>query len=412
MAEKLSENDAEKLLGILTEIKTTHAAIQADHVKFGKADSETLVKLDKVNEDMLALHKKYDDGEKQREALARQITDRREAEQPKSFGERIIEDEGLKTFLKNGARGAYVVTLKGWNTKDIVGLSTVMPQQLNVWAGGPRLPFGVRQLIPQGRTTAGAVEYMRETAFANNADVVAEGAQKPKSDKEFAAVESTIRTIAHIFKVSRQSYEDLPGLGSQIEANGVYGVQLKEDQQFINGTGATPQLEGLMKVATAAPVAPAPPAGIPANNLIDALGTAVFDLATKGYLADGSVVNPANWGTVAMIKNQQGNYMFANPMEYAPNMRVWGTTLAMSANMAAGNFLTGAFRGNSLILDREEVNAVVAEQNVDDFEKNMLTVRVEERVGLLIYTAAAFEKGVVPAAAVTGGNNEEGGRRR
>jgi HK97 family phage major capsid protein len=83
-------------------------------------------------------------------------------------------------------------------------------------------------------------------------------------------------------------------------------------------------------------------------------------------------------------------------LEYGPNATLWGARMVMSANMTAGNFLAGAFRGNSLLVDREEVNVQVAEQNVDDFEKNMYTVRIEERLANVVFTPAAFEKGVVP----------------
>jgi HK97 family phage major capsid protein len=228
--------------------------------------------------------------------------------------------------------------------------------------------------------------------------VVAEGAAKPKSDKVFTPTTQPVETIAHFFKVSRQSYEDLPGLAAQIESNGIYGVQLKEDQQLLNGTGTAPQLKGFMPVAAAAPA----PGGTDAT-LVDAVGAAIFDLASKGYMADGSVMNPADWGGVAMLKNSQGNYLFANPIAYSSTMSLWGTRLVLSSQMTAGNFLVGAFRGNSLILDREEVNVRVAEQNVDDFEKNMLTILVEERLTLLIFTAAAFEKGVTPVVVAAGG---------
>jgi HK97 family phage major capsid protein len=188
-----------------------------------------------------------------------------------------------------------------------------------------------------------------------------------------------------------------------IESNGIYGVQLKEDQQLLNGTGTPPQLRGFMTVAAAAP-------GAAGGTLVDAVGAAIFDLAAKGYMADGTVLNPADWGGIAMLTNAQGNYLFANPLAYNQALSLWGTRMVLSSQMTAGNFLVGAFRGNSLILDREEVNVRVAEQNVDDFERNLLTILVEERLALLIFTAAAFEKGTTPA--VLSAETESAARRR
>jgi HK97 family phage major capsid protein len=268
----------------------------------------------------------------------------------------------------------------------------------------PRPPIGVRTLVPQGRTTAGAVEYVEETSFTNAAAPVAEGQPKPKSDKVFVGRTSVVRTIAHYFKVSKQTADDLPFLMSQIENNGIWGVQTVEDNQLLNGSGSPPNLQGFNTVATAAPAPGAADA-----TIVDAVGVAVFDLAAKGFIPDGSVLNPVDWGLVAMMKNAQGNYIFANPMEYAAGGRLWGTKLVMSSHQAAGTFLVGAFQGNSQLLDREDVNVQIANQNEDDFIKNMLTVLIEERLALVIYTPAAFEKGITPVGGVLAA---EGSTRR
>lgn len=392
----LTDGDREEVKGILIEFKNQYKQVVDDIGRLGRADSSTLEKLDKLDTAMIEMRQKHDDAVKRAEMLEMKISERRaELEPPKSIGEIVISDPGFIAHIKSGSRQGYTVSIPH-GRKDITGVSRGIPQAMSDIAAGPRLATGVRQLVPQGNTTAGAVSYVSETSFTNAADVVAEGAPKPKSDKAFAPVTVPVETIAHYFKVSRQSYEDLPGLAAQIEANGLYGVALKEDQQLLFGTGTPPQLRGFMTVATAAPVPGTAAAGF---NTIDAVGAAIFDLAAKGHMADGTVMNPADWGAMAMLKNTQGMYLFANPISYTAAANLWGTRLVFSSQMTAGNFLVGAFRGNSLILDREEVNVRVAEQNEADFISNMLTVLVEERLALLIYRADAFEKGVRPVAA-------------
>jgi HK97 family phage major capsid protein len=387
--------DVQKLMDVLTGFKGQYETLDADFKKFGAAQSETVVKLGKLTDDMITLQTKYaDDTQKRLDAIEGKMNRTpAEPQRPKSIGEQVIADEKLVAFLKSGSQGSAVVAVKGplFEQKDILNVSRTWAEQMNVIAAGPRLPIGVRSLIPQGRTTAGAVVYVEETSFTNNAAPVAEGAAKPKSDKVFTPRTLPVETIAHYFKISRQTADDLPFLVAQVENNGIYGVQKVEDNQLLNGTGVSPQLKGIMPLATAAP---APGTGA---NLVDAIGAAIFDLAAKGYVPDGAVTNPADWGKVALLKNTQGNYIFANPMDYATGGRIWGVRLVQSANMAAGAFLAGAFQGNSQILDREDVNVQIANQNEDDFIKNMLTVRVEERLVLIVYQPAAFEKGVVPA---------------
>ena len=384
----LSQDERQQLIGMYKEMGESYKKLDAQ-IQKGAPAGEVKTKLDKIDEALMEFHGQHTAALARFDAIDAAIQKRASASL--SFGARVVGDPGMAAYLKAGGRGACTITLDGWRGKDILNLTTQLHERIDQIAPGPRLAVGVRSLIPQGNTTAGAVEYLRETAFTNNANIVEEGQPKPKSDKTFDAEQAIVRTIAHIFKVSKQTADDLPAVMAMIESNGIYGVQLKEDQQLLNGTGVAPQLTGFNTVAVAAPAA-----GGTGATLVDAIGAAVFDLAAKGYMPTGTVTNPADWGGVALLKNSQGNYIFANPMDYAANARVWGTSLVQSSNQAAGTFLVGAFQGHSLLLDREQVNVQVAEQNVDDFEKNMLTVRIEERIALLIYTAAAFEKGVTP----------------
>lgn len=408
----LTDTDREAVKGILIEFKNQYTQVKTDIEKLGKVDSSTLEKLDKLDTAMIEMRGKYDEIAMKATGFEDRIkTLLAKPAAPKGIGDLLVEDESFVAHAKSGSRAGWSKMFRQSlyaGAKDITGIGALLPSIQPGIASLPRLTTGVRSLIPQGNTTAGAVQYARELTFTNNANVVAEGAAKPKSDKTFEAVTEPVTTIAHYFKVSKQSYEDLSGLSAQIESNGIYGVQLKEDQQLLFGTGVAPQLEGFMTVAAAAP---APAAG---GTVIDAIGAAIFDLAAKGFLADGTVVNPVDWGAVAMLKNSQGNYLFANPMEYAGNERVWGVRRVLSSSMTAGNFLVGAFRGNSLLLDREEVSIQVATQNEDDFIKNLLTILIEERLVNLIFRTTAFEKGVTPAGlqAPASASSEHESRRR
>jgi HK97 family phage major capsid protein len=389
----LSEEDRAEILRMFTEMKTGYTTLSG-LIAENKPTGEVKTKLEKIDQSLMDFHSKHDAQIARMDGIERKIAERAaQMEPPKTIGEQFTEDKGFLAFIKSGGRGSYTAQVKGpLFHKDITGVSRLLPElQAGVIAAARSL-IGVRTLIPQGRTTAGAVQFVVETSFTNNAAPVAEGAAKPKSDKVFTPATLPVETIAHYFKVSRQSFDDLPFIAAQIEANGIYGVQKVEDNQIINGTGTSPQLKGFLPVignATAAPVG---------STLVDAIGIAVFELAAAGYMADGTVVNPADWGAVAMKKNSQGNYLFANPIDYSGIGRIWGTRLVMSSNIAAGVFFTGAFAGHSLLLDREDVNVQVATQNEDDFIKNMVTILVEERVVLIIGVPAAFKEGVVPAA--------------
>jgi HK97 family phage major capsid protein len=410
----LSQDDRAEVLRMFTEQTKKYGELSAA-IAAGKPQGEIKTAIDKIDADFVAMQEKYAEMGRRADVIEAALNRRpAETETPKSIGRQVVEDAGFLAAVKSPAgRFSYTVMVKTglWSQKaPVTGVSRGIPEPIATVTQGPRLPFGVRSLVPQGSTTAGAVSYVEETSFTNAAAPVLENTAKPQSAKVFTPKTQIVETIAHYFKISKQTLNDLPAVEAAIENNGVYGVQIVEDDQLLNGSGTAPNLRGFNTVAVAAP---APPVGPPAPTSIDAIGYAYFDLAAKGYLPDGVVMNPADWGKVAMLKNTQGNYIFANPIEYAAVPRLWGMRLVLSAKEAAGSFLVGAFTGNSQILDREQVNVQVATQNEDDFIKNMVTILVEERLTLLIFNAAAFEKGtaLLLAAEESEGPTGGGGRR-
>lgn len=401
---KLSSEDLKEWKGYLTQIGEQYKNVTTQIVTLGKANSDTIEKIEKITENMVKMQEKYEaEFQKRLDSLEVDLKKYRGGDgafSQKFLGEMFIQDEAVKAALKRGGRDLSAslnikAAITQFYAKDIVNVPKPA-QDLGLVVTPPRLPLGVRSLIPQGRTSAGAVEYVREDSFTNNAAPVTEGTLKPQSEKVISLQTAVIRTLAHFFVVTTQALDDLPFLSSLISQNGIYGIQKVEDGQLLNGTNVAPQLDGLMRNAVAAP-APVDQGDI-AANLIDALGVAAFDLAAKGYAADGFVVNPADWGTVALIKNSLGNYIFANPMDYSPSLRMWGMRGVMSTNMTAGDFLAGSFQGHSLLVDREDVNVAISYEDADNFRKNMATVRIEERLALLVLDPAAFEKGEVPVA--------------
>ncbi|MCH5548105.1 phage major capsid protein [Pseudomonas syringae pv. syringae] len=107
----------------------------------------------------------------------------------------------------------------------------------------------IRDLIAPGETEAGSLEYVRETGFTNNAATVPEGSAKPYSEIETALITASVRTIAHLFKASRQILDDAKALQSYIDARARYGLLLAEEAQLLYGSGAGANLQGLVPVA-------------------------------------------------------------------------------------------------------------------------------------------------------------------
>ena len=66
--------------------------------------------------------------------------------------------------------------------------------------------------------------------------------------------------------------------------------------------------------------------------------------------------------------------------------------------MTAGDFLVGAFKMGATVYDRMAVEVLISTENVDDFEKNLATMRAEERVAIAVKRPQAFTKGTFTTA--------------
>jgi hypothetical protein len=265
------------------------------------------------------------------------------------------------------------------STKDITGVSqswpALYPQVVPLTQ--PQIG-GVQSLIPSTPTTAGSIEYMEETTFTNLAAPVAEGAVKPKSEKTFTPRTSVVRTIAHYFKISKQTWDDLAMVAAVVERNGIYGVESKIEQQLLKGTGIAPELQGIYPLATATAT---PPAG---DTMIDSWLKAVGQLGALGYKANGIVCSWADWTAVALLKDTQERYIAST----APPL----PRVVQSPFLAAGEWIVGDFSQGSHIFERETVHVQVATQNEDDFIRNLITLLVEARLAHVVWRPAAFLK--------------------
>ena len=70
---------------------------------------------------------------------------------------------------------------------------------------------------------------------------------------------------------------------------------------------------------------------------------------------------------------------------------LWGLPV-VATEVAAfiGKFLTGAFQTGAQLFDREDANVVISTENADDFEKNLISIRCEERAALAVKRPEAF----------------------
>ena len=265
------------------------------------------------------------------------------------------------------------------------GVGFPVPQRLPGVVVPAQRRMTIRALLPSLNVTSGTFQYVRETSFANTAATVSETTQKPESAILTELKTAAIATIAHFIRASLQVLSDGPQLQNYIENRLRYGVAFAEELQLLKGSGVGSNIQGMLGLATpyAAPFAVASP------TKIDKLLLAIAQLHNSEYQATGIVMNPLDWAAMSLQKTTLGEYILSSPADStAPSL--WGIPVIATTAMTVGKFLCADFQQGCLLLDREQSRIDVSTEDADNFQKNLVTIRAEERVGLAILLPGAL----------------------
>ena len=257
----------------------------------------------------------------------------------------------------------------------------------------PDRALTVRDLIAPGTTTAGSIEFVQETGYTNNAAPVAETTAKPYSDLTFDLKSAPVRTIAHLFKISKQMLDDVAGLISYLDLRGTTGLKLKEENQLLFGSGTGQNIAGLVPQATAFDNA----LRKTGDTRIDTIRHAILQVRRAEYRATGIVLHPDDLEALDLTKDEEGRYIISDPVNGGPE-RVWRLDIVDTTAMPTGQFLVGALATAAQVFDRQQVTFEISTENTDDFEKNMATARIEERLALAVYRPESLVTGTFVAA--------------
>jgi HK97 family phage major capsid protein len=377
------------------EVKSFAEKVQTEMKNLGVATEETKTNADKALSEMNAISQRLTDVEQK---MAR----RGSGDQPpvlKSIGQHVVENDAVKNVLqqKNG-QARLTIELKdimsgsgSWGAGISPTNALTVPDRQALVSPAMR-QLVVRDLITPGTTTANAIEYPVETdnPASTAAAVVSEGARKPKSDITFDLKSVPVRTIAHWMKASRQIMDDVPQLQSYIDGRLRYGLGYVEENEIIYGDGTGQHLLGIVPQASAYSAA-----FTPANlQNIDTLRLASLQATLAFYPATGFVLHPTDWAKIELTKDLQARYIVGDPQN-SITPRLWNLPVVQTTAMQVSRFLTGAFRLGAQLFDRMSMEVLISTENEDDFVRNMITIRAEERLALAVYRPAAFIYGTL-----------------
>ncbi|HCS1121019.1 TPA: phage major capsid protein, partial [Salmonella enterica] len=348
--------------------------------KSGKLSEETKAAVDKMASEFNALR----EAEKTLRAAIGEL-EQHVAQMPlanakhivETVGQQVISAEALKTFSASVEGGKRVsIPVNAALISSGVAEGVVEPQRLPGIDTAPKQRLFIRDLIAPGRTSSPAIFWVQQTGFTNKAAVVAENTTKPYSDIAFATKITPVTTIAHMFKASKQILDDFAQLQSTVDAEMRYGLKYVEEQEILFGDGTGVHLHGIVPQASAFSAE----FRVEQQNGIDDLRLAMLQAQLARFPASGHVLHFIDWAKIELTKDTLGRYILANPSGLT-GPTLWGLpVVATEAAAFKGKFLTGAFNAGAQIFDREDANVVISTENADDFEKNMISIRCEERL--------------------------------
>jgi HK97 family phage major capsid protein len=328
----------------------------------------------------------------------------------KSIGTQLVESEAFGAVAKALKLSSQVdsgaielkgildrANLKATLTEGGLGSANVVPQDRQPGI----LPIlferlTVADLMPSGATNSNTVRYAKESVATNAAAPTAEGATKPESSLNFTVVDEPVRKIATTMKVADEMLEDLPQMVSYVNGRMVLFVQLAEEAQLLTGDGTPPDLVGLLNRSglTAAEAKGA-----------DDIATAIHKDITKIRVAsflepDAIVFHPNDWEAAQLESDANGQWFGGGPFTgpygngggpgALASRSYWGLRVVSTTAMTENTALLGAFATAAQIFRRSGITVQMTNSNEDDFKKNLVALRAEERLALAVYRPSAF----------------------
>jgi HK97 family phage major capsid protein len=306
--------------------------------------------------------------------------------------EALQQDPGFKALQRGDKHARISLQIEGLSVKTLVSdLNGVDTANGTIAAVAPRDPgyYGyafrppsLLSLLPSRPISSNAYEFVR-LSFSGDADVQAEGERKAEMDFTGDTETAKVQTIAVLATASKQILDDIATLRQELGRIMIEKVRAKADLALIDssGTGAN-YIEGLNTQSVAINTL--------SNAVPDRIGEALVAMQSAGYYPTVILMHPDEWFHIQSMKDAEGRYLYGDPATPAPPS-LWNLPVVTTPNLAVGRALL-VDATKVLVLDREQINLAISFENNDNFERNLVTLRAEMRIGLAVFDTAAVRR--------------------
>lgn len=260
----------------------------------------------------------------------------------------------------------------------------------------------LRNLFGAESISGNALTYFVEGAIETNStdygfDVVSEGAAKPQiSFADPSPVTVALDKIAAFIKETDEYIDDAPFLASAINGRLLNYLRLREEAYLLTKLKAASITADTTSWANSAD----------AQAIADLIFMKIQKVqADSGFAADAIIMHPSTWailrlGKLSSTKEYIGGGYFAD----GQGKQIWGVPVYTStfveapvSGSAKGEIFVGAFKACGSVVGKGGVAVEATNTDADDFQKNRMTIRAEERLALAVRRPGGFVK-IVKAA--------------
>ena len=258
-----------------------------------------------------------------------------------------------------------------------------------------RTPLVIRDLFGAETISGSTLVYLVEGAIEGAPAATNEGAAKPQvhfADPTPKTV--SLSKIACHIKESDEYINDYAFLASAINGRLLYHLGLVEQNTLVTTLAGT---SGILSDTTHWD------SSSTTIEVADLILKAAMDVQeASGFAADAIVMNPADWYLLRVAKDAENRY-FGGGMFGAQNIpNLWGIPVCVTSAVSAGTIFVGAFKTCGSVVTNGGVRVETTNSDQDDFIKNLMTIRAEERLALAVRRPAGFCKLVKGAGGATG----------
>jgi HK97 family phage major capsid protein len=344
--------------------------------------------------------------QKQVDALDAKMVERTAPAVPeKSFEDELKENDTVARLMRD-RKGHAVISMKGEQVSRLleqkttisssaVGAATSGILQIDRTPGitlEARQQLTVRNLLSARPTTMQLIDFVKVNAPLGKASPQTEASAKAENAVTFTTASETVRTIATWIPASKQVMDDWSELSSFLMTSLPFYVNKEEELQLLAGAGSGVDLNGLITQSTAFNTSLLVAAA--GWNKIDIVGRAIQQVGAANEIQPTFIVcHPNDWWGMRLTKDSYGRYILGDPQQMV-NPTLFGLTVVPTTNITNGTFLLG--NGNSEsseIRDRMEMQVEISTEHSDYFTKNLIAIRAEKRLALVVKRPAAYIHG-------------------